>query len=379
MTEKPSIKLFIDAHVFDNEHQGSRTFIKELYNHLACRKDIEFYFGAFNVEILKQNFPRLENIHFIKYRFRKSILRLLFDIPSIIKQYGIGYAHFQYIVPLQKNCCFIVTTHDVLFNDFPKNFSFWYRFNKNLLYKNAAEKADILTTVSEYSKATLQKYFKLKAERINVLPNGISDGYFSAYQKSEAINYINNKFDCNKYLLYVSRIEPRKNHAGLLQVYLDLKLYKEEYHLVFIGHESISCTKLNRLLHSLPSNVRRFILFFDDVSEDDLIEFYKASAVFVYPSKAEGFGFPPLEAAALKVPVLCANNTALNDYSFFDQNHIDISNQKLFKERLSNLIESPSVKSLEIIAQNIRQKYNWQKTADTFYNLLKQHSLHDQL
>ncbi|MEI7736898.1 MAG: glycosyltransferase, partial [Ferruginibacter sp.] len=133
------------------------------------------------------------------------------------------------------------------------------------------------------------------------------------------------------------------------------------------------------LLHSLPSNVRRFILFFDDVSEDDLIEFYKASAVFVYPSKAEGFGFPPLEAAALKVPVLCANNTALNDYSFFDQNHIDISNQKLFKERLSNLIESPSVKSLEIIAQNIRQKYNWQKTADTFYNLLKQHSLHDQL
>ncbi len=379
MTERPSIKLFIDAHVFDNEHQGSRTFIKELYNHLAEKKDIEFYFGAFNTDNLKHNFPRHENIHFIKYRFKKSILRLLFDIPAIIKRYRIGYAHFQYIVPLKKNCRFIVTTHDLLFNDFPDDFSFWYRFNKNLLYKIAAQKADILTTVSEYSKARLQKYFKLKAERINVLPNGISAGYFSAYQKSEAINYINNKFGCTKYLLYVSRIEPRKNHAGLLQTYLDLKLYKEEYHLVFIGHESISSAELNRLLHSLPANVRRYILFFDAVSEDDLIEFYKAATVFVYPSKAEGFGFPPLEAAALKVPVLCSNNTALNDFSFFEQNHIDISNKQLFKERLADLIESRPAQHLETIAQNIRQKYNWQKTADTFYNLLKQHSLHDQL
>lgn len=378
MTGRPPIKLFIDAHVFDNEHQGSRTFLKELYNHLATKKDIEFYFGAFNTENLKLNFPQYDNIHFIKYRYRTSVLRLLFDIPAIIKQYCIGYAHFQYIVPLKKNCRFIVTTHDVLFNDFPQDFSFWYRFNKNVLYKIAAKKADILTTVSEYSKATLQKYFKLKAERINVLPNGISAGYFSAYQKSEAINYINNKFGIDKYLLYVSRIEPRKNHAGLLQAYLHLKLYKEGYHLVFIGHESISSAELNYLLHSLPPDVRRYIRFFDNLNEDDLLEFYKAAAVFVYPSKAEGFGFPPLEAAALKVPVLCSNNTALQDFNFFEQNHIDISNQELFTERLAAIIENDTEQNLESIARNIKQKYDWQKTADAFYKLIKQDSRYDQ-
>ena len=85
------------------------------------------------------------------------------------------------------------------------------------------------------------------------------------------------------------------------------------------------------------------------------------------------------EAAALKVPVLCSNNTALNDFNFFEQNHIDISNQELFKERLADLIESRPAQNLETIAQNIRQKYDWQKTADTFYKLLKQHSQHDQL
>lgn len=374
MIARPPIKLFIDAHVFDNEYQGSRTFIKELYNHLACKKDIEFYFGAFNIENLKQQFPKNENIHFIKYKFRRSIARLLFDIPAIIKKYGIGYAHFQYIVPLQKKCRFIVTTHDVLFNEYPKDFSFWYRFNKNLLYKIAAKKADILTTVSEYSRSTIQKYFKLKAETIHVLPNGISPNYFLAYQKSEAINYINNKFGLGKYLLYVSRIEPRKNHTGLLQAYLDLKLYKEEYHLVFIGHQSISTPEFDHLLYSLPGNIRRYIRFFDGLTEDDLIEFYKAAAVFVYPSKAEGFGFPPLEAAALKIPVLCSNNTALSDFKFFEQYHIDISNTATFNEKLFALIENADENALEEISESVRQKYDWQKTADTFYHLLKEHT-----
>jgi glycosyltransferase involved in cell wall biosynthesis len=374
MTGTEPIKLFIDAHVFDNEYQGSRTFIKELYNHLASKKDIEFYFAAFNIENLRHHFPKTENIHFIKYKYRYSIARLMLDIPAIIKKYDIGYAHFQYIVPLQKKCRFIVTTHDILFNDYPKDFSFWYRFNKNLLYKIAAKKADILTTVSEYSRNAIQKCFKLKNEAIHVLPNGISSNYFLAYQKSEAINYINNKFGLEKYLLYVSRIEPRKNHTGLLQAYLDLKLYKEDYHLVFIGHQSISTPEFDHLLYSLPGNIRSCIRFFDDLNEEDLLDFYKAATVFVYPSKAEGFGFPPLEAAALKIPVLCSNNTALSDFSFFEQYHIDISNREIFKEKLSALIENTDPISLETIAGSIRQKYDWQKTAETFYNLLKENN-----
>lgn len=374
MKGKQPIKLFIDAHVFDNEYQGSRTFIKELYNHLVCKKDIEFYFGAFNIENLKHHFPKTENIHFIKYKYSYSIARLILDIPAIIKKYGIGYAHFQYIVPLQKKCRFIVTTHDILFNDYPKDFSFWYRFTKNLLYKTAAKNADILTTVSEYSRNTIQKYFKLKTEAIHVLPNGISSIYFLAYQKSEAINYINNKFGLKKYLLFVSRIEPRKNHTGLLQAYLDLNLYKEDYRLVFIGHQSISTPEFDHLLYSLPGNIRGYIRFFDDLNEDDLLEFYKAAAVFVYPSKAEGFGFPPLEAAALKIPVLCSNNTALSDFSFFEQYHIDISNPEIFREKLSAIIKNADANSLETIAESIRQKYDWQKTAETFYHLLKENS-----
>ena len=116
------IKIFLDAHVFDGEFQGSRTFIKELYNILLQKKDLEFYIAAYDLENLKRYFPKAENIFFIKLKKRSSILRLLIEIPQLIKKHGISYAHFQYMVPPVKNCRFIVTTHDVLFNEFPKEF-----------------------------------------------------------------------------------------------------------------------------------------------------------------------------------------------------------------------------------------------------------------
>ena len=130
-----TIKLFADAHVFDNEYQGSRTFIKELYNCLSQKNDLQLYLAAYDVENLKQYFPDTTNIVFLKYKYKNSVARLLFDIPFLIKKHKFDYAHFQYITPIKKNCRFIVTTHDVLFNDFPEEFSFVYRKIKNRLYK----------------------------------------------------------------------------------------------------------------------------------------------------------------------------------------------------------------------------------------------------
>ena len=373
MKQNGTIKLFVDAHVFDNEHQGSRTFLKELYNHLVSKKDIEFYFGAHNIENLKTNFPVAENIHFTAYKNKRSTARLLFDIPRIIKQYNIQYAHFQYIVPLQKTCYFIVTTHDVLFNDYPKDFPWWYRFTKNLLYKMGAKKADLLTTVSSHSKKSIQKYLGIPADQIHVLPNGINQKYFIDYNKETAATYVATNFGCKKYILFSSRIEPRKNHVALLQVYLDLALYADDYQLVFIGHQSIKVPALDQLLQSVSPAIRQKIILLHDINDEALFAFYKAATVFVYPSKAEGFGFPPLEAAALKIPVLCSNNAALSDFTFFSKNHIDISDYCLFKKRLLDIIQQKEENSLQAIAHTIKQKYDWEKTTESFYRLLKNH------
>jgi glycosyltransferase involved in cell wall biosynthesis len=372
MAVPATIRIFLDAHTFDGEFQGSRTFIKELYNLLSKKEDIELYIAAHDIENLKQYFPATNNIVFVKLRHRSSILRLLVDIPAALKKYQVQYAHFQYIVPLVKNCRFIVTTHDVLFNEYPKEFSLWYRLSKNWLYKFAAKKADVLTTDSAYSNQSIQKYLGIPAKKINVLRLGINPVFFKPYNKQEAKNYIQLKYGFNKYLLFVSRREPRKNHTLLLRAYLRLKLYEQDYRLVFIGHESIKTASFDAMYEALSPTIKSFIVFINKSADEELLAFYKGASVFIYPSKAEGFGLPPLEAGALKIPVLCSNTSSLSDFSFFGKNHIDPYDYDAFKNKLRDTItQQPDEAFLNTIATTIQKNFCWHNTTEQFYHLIK--------
>ena len=122
------IKVFVDAHVFDGEFQGSATYIREIYNELIIeRPDILFYFGAHNLEKLKINFIDAPNVKYIKYKFTNSIIRLGIELPILLLKNKITYAHFQYITPFFKVCKYLVTIHDVLFFDFKSEFSKLFR------------------------------------------------------------------------------------------------------------------------------------------------------------------------------------------------------------------------------------------------------------
>ena len=367
-----AIKLFVDAHVFDDEFQGSRTFIKEIYSILSTKDDVHVYLGAYNTDNLKKYFQDAKNISFVKYKSTSHFIRLIYDIPVIIKKYKIQYAHFQYIVPLFKNCKFIVTTHDLLFNEYPQEFSLLYRMVKNFLFKRGVKKANILTTVSEYSKRSIQKYFKLRGEGIHIIPNGVSNLFFADYDKEKAKSYIKSKFGVEKVILLVSRIEPRKNQILLLQAFLELKLYDHGYYLVLIGSESIKTPAFDIVMNKLPEKSKLYIVMYNNIDDNNLLEFYRAAEIFVYPSKAEGFGIPPLEAAAVKIPVLCSNSSALADFTFFGENHFDPDNYTLFKNKLFGTVNSlPDKRVLESRAAIVRQNYSWEKSAEALYKLIK--------
>lgn len=379
MTATKPIRLFADAHVFDGEYQGSRTFIKELYSQLALNDKLHLFLAAYDIDHLKTHFPESANITYIKYSTKNRILRLLIQIPAILKKYQIDYAHFQYIVPVVKPCRFIVTTHDVLFNDRPQYFSKWYRIKKNFLYRHAVKRADILTTVSDFSKQSISRYFKISPSKIHAIPHGVATAFFEAYNKAEALSIISNKYKTGQIILYVSRFEPRKNHALLLKTFVSLELYSKGYTLVLAGHRSLPVPDFDMLLQSLPEAVQKRVLVLNRLDDAELMWFYKAAAVFVYPSAAEGFGMPPLEAAALGIPVLCNNHTALSDFTFFKANHFDFINDSVLKERLTAALNCAGDNSeLAAIRTFIKQNYTWAKAATAFVKLIEQNSPHDQ-
>lgn len=372
MPIKKSLKIFVDAYLLNKEAQGTKTYIKELYKEFAFNNaHIQVFLGCFEDNKLIEEFSQHDNIHFIFFRQKNRVLRMFFEIPKIIKHHQFNFAHFQYVLPFvrSKTCKYILTIHDILFNDFKDYFSLMYRLKRNYLFKISAHTTDYLLTVSNYSKARIQEVYRLKNKDIFITPNGVNKQYLKEYNKEKSEEYISNKYGIKNFVLYVSRIEPRKNQQALLKVFLETK--KENLHLVFIGKKSIKNNEFNSVINQLSKKELEKIYLLDEVESHDLIEFYRASKLFIYPTLAEGFGIPPIEAAALKVPVLCSNRTAMIDFSFFKPHLIDITNFKDFKEHFNLLLELKGVSNQIEIHNYIKQHYTWMNASKVLSSIIK--------
>jgi glycosyltransferase involved in cell wall biosynthesis len=374
---KKKIRLFADAHSFDKEYQGVRTFLKEIYSILLEQyPDLEIFFGCSNVQHLQEEFPLANPANFLAYK-SKGFSRFYSDIPRMIKEHRIDFAHFQYIVPFgRKRCKYITTTHDILFNDFARDFSWSYRLARNYFFKRGIQKADIKTTVSEYSRERIAHYYKIPGEDIAVIPNGVNANFGNEFKsRQEAAGFIRDKYKIEEFILYVSRIEPRKNQLALMQALLEKQFYNKQLPLVFIGRESIPVAGFRKWVSESGNDTYRPAYWFEQVEQRDLEAFYKACKLFVYPSRAEGFGIPPLEAAVSRVPVLCSQATAMRDFVFFEPWRFDPANQQEFMEKLLTILDNPPAEDkLEQIAQQVLQRYSWQGSARLLHDLITRHA-----
>lgn len=367
------MKIFVDAYLLTKENQGTKTYITQLYKAFAALySEVKIILGIteYSYEI-QQEWLCCSNVEIYVYKTQNRWKRMWKEIPNYLEKNRIDFAHFQYIIPFRKakNCKYIVTLHDVLFLEYKKDFPFFYRISRKILFGFSAKKTDILLTVSHYSKEKITKYFDIKPQKIHIVPNAVNQVFFENYSKENAQQYIENKYNINNYILYVSRIEPRKNQQLLV------KLFRENYHttttkyqLVFIGKNSLHNETIQKELAKTEENIQLKIHFLDQVNQTDLLQFYRAAQFFVYPSLSEGFGIPPLEAAATKIPVLCSNTTAMQDFLFFEPMFCS-PNSKQFAQYFTELCAGKQRNTKEI-ASLISQKYSWHSSAATLWKII---------
>ncbi len=365
------MKWFVDAYLLNKEFQGTRTYISALYKGMARKhQHIQFYFGMFYNQEIEKEFESFSNIHFIHLKYSSRLRRMVNEIPSIIENEKMDFAHFQYMIPfrLSKSCKYIVTIHDLLFNEEKDLFSYGYRLTRNLWFKWSAKRADNIFTVSNYSRDSIHRFYNIPYAKIGITSNGVSQKYFADYDKIKAVKHIEEAYGFSNYILYVSRIEPRKNQALLIESFLKLGLSKQGYNLVLIGKRSLEYKDFENLLRD--KGVEQGIYYFEQVSEKDLFDFYKGASAFVYPSKAEGFGIPPIEAGALKIPVLCSNATALSDFSFFEPFTFNPFDGNNFSDILKKFIGELNEIDTESIRNIIHENYSWEHTVDQLSRVL---------
>lgn len=356
------IKILVDGRWFDSYYSGVTTYLKGLYNAIAQDEKFDVTVIGSDIVKLKNEFP--VNVSFIELRSNSNFKRLYFDLPKIIERNDFDYAHFQYICPIIKSCKYIVTLHDLLFLDFKKSFPLSFILKNTFLFYISAIRSDMLLTVSEFSRKHIARHFRINENNIHVTPNGILE----CFSDITDVKDIRSKYDVDNYILFVSRLEPRKNHIMLLKAFVDLELYTK-YHLIFIGKKTINVRDLDEYFAALPEQIQNKVLYIENVSEKDLRSFYSNAALFAYPSMSEGFGIPPIEAIASGTRTICSNATALADFDFMENFQFAPDNISEIKEKLLKALSDDSY-PIERYKNIVNERYKWGRIADDFKRVI---------
>ncbi|MBY0579218.1 MAG: glycosyltransferase family 4 protein [Burkholderiales bacterium] len=301
------MRIGVDCHVLSGMFQGSRTYISNLYRAIqGLRPAHDFVFlGHWD----QGKYFGEDSVH-VEYLSESRWKRLTYQTAPLVERYRLDVFHSNYISPLVLPAKPLVTIHDVLFETHPQFFDRSEVIRNKLLIRHSAKRARQIHTVSEYSRRALIDIYKIPEDSVFVVPDGVDLDRFSPRPDCSASDRVFGKYGVRDYILSVGRLEPRKNHVKLLQAYALLKSQEGETGpLVVVGQKDFGFQGLFDTIARLK--LQDDVKILESVSDELLPDMYRAARMFVYPSFAEGFGIPPLEAMACAIPVVSSNTSAM--------------------------------------------------------------------
>ena len=195
-------------------------------------------------------------------------------------------------------------------------------------------------------------------------PNAVEEGF------EKTTGDIHNEILKNqKIILYVSRVEPRKNHLALIQAYLDLKLYQQNYKLVFIGAFDFPSKELLSYLEKNKQLLNNNVIWEQNIAFEEVKSYYKNCEVFVFPSLAEGFGIPVIEAMKFYKKVLVSDSTAMKDFNLPKELTFKPYDLEDLKMKLRALLLNSNDYTSEY--DKILSHYSWKKSAEVVLKRIK--------
>lgn len=230
-------------------------------------------------------------------------------LPRQAKKAKVDVLHIPgFDAPFLKFCPTVLTVHDLIGRILPHNLPPVSRFYWGFWLPYSVRWADVVIADSKHTKEDLIRWTGIPPERIYVVYLGV-DASFQPFQDDEALESVRAKYRLpGKFILYVGTIEPRKGLDTLLVAYAMLANTIPQ-DLVIAGKRGWYTASLFRLVEAY--GLKQRVHFVGYVDDDDLPKLYNLATLFVYPSRYEGFGLPPLEAMACGVPVVCSNAASL--------------------------------------------------------------------
>ncbi|NLE44152.1 MAG: glycosyltransferase family 4 protein [Chloroflexi bacterium] len=285
-------------------------------------------------------------------------LRLPIPVETVTGPLDAFYSPDFVLPPTRPGTRTLLTVHDLSFLRYPDHFVPKLVRYLSEVVPRSIERADRVLADSRATKDDLTTYLNVAPGRVEVLYSGVDTRFTPTPGPNESDN-IRKRYglDERPIVLTVGTIQPRKNHARLIQAFATLG---DDLQLAIGGGQGWLYDEVLQAVVQHSDRVR--LLGF--VSDADLPALYRSATLFVFPSFYEGFGLPVLEAMACGVPVVCSNTSSLPEVAGDSACLVNPHDTDALAYAMAQCLEDTQLRSTMVskgLAQ--AQRFTWRKAA----------------
>ena len=220
-----------------------------------------------------------------------------------------------YIQPLLPGCpTFLI--HHGSYEGYPQAFDAWTLRKAHLMYALSAWRATGVSTVSEFSRRDMARYYRIPADRVAVVPEGVDTALFRPLTDRGAVESWRRATLGGDvpFVTYVGKPTERRNLSALIRAFAELKrAHGIPHKLLIVGADLPGTSPFRQVIAELGLDAE--VVIKGHVTHEEMVLVYNGATCLVYPSSYEGFGMPVLEAMACGTPVITLDNTAFPEFA----------------------------------------------------------------
>jgi glycosyltransferase involved in cell wall biosynthesis len=255
----------------------------------------------------------------------------------------------------------VVTIHDLTFFDHPE----WHERAKARFFQRAtrvaAERATALVCVSNTTAERLKAILSPCAA-VHVIPHGVDH---ARYRPGDAVHA------SPPYIGFVGTLEPRKDIPTLVRAFDLVAQQHRDVRLRVAGHSGWGRRAVDEAVAASSSRDRIDLVGY--LPEDDVPAFLRGAAAVAYPSLAEGFGLPALEAMACGVPLVTTTGSAMEEVVGDGAILVPPSSPHQLAEALSSILEDAGdTEARRRRGLEIASRYTWAASAEAHVEVYRE-------